>query len=663
MEISTRPHWAAGTAVTAAAITLAPLIAGPSALHAPTLPIPPLPALSAPQVQLAAVISPTDIDNLVDRLNSALASVSSTVTAAVAMPANSLTSVLDSAVSVNNSLWDSLIDATDNRSLVDLLNALRATSSGSLSRLSTTVGDTGAAVVLTTGEVTDLLASALTGSLSTALHAVATIVNNPLALASYTGLLNAPLDIAGLVVNNGLSLVDSAGSGALSVTSTLVTGVTSQIDNILRGVNGLIDAAKGAVPGVALLDGVLTAVQGIVSAPVTAALAGVDGVAGTLTSAASRVVSKLAGGASEIGATWLGDGTASGALQEAINAIGSAPLSAASYTRALGVVVSAGISSVRSVASTGASLLSVPFTAGADLTATASAMITRFTDGVATAASGILHAAGLPSFVSSLPHALATTINITVRAVSFGVSTGLNAVATVLDIGSAIAGSSTPTLSREASSRVLIDVPTLNASSAGPTAGAEEPGPEADTAPSTMAGEGQPATVAEEAPLASAGAPEAPHADMAVSLPAVDGPTVEVEQELGDADTGQLTSPTGTSSAGDPSPQGSAALYPDTSDGEAPTRPTAHSAAPEGDDAATTRPTARPGKDADEASTGDRTDTHGRHASGETASDSSGTATGRHRSDSPSSGSNSQKPSNSGVGSDNDRAGKGEAAA
>lgn len=67
-------------------------------------------------------------------------------------------------------------------------------------------------------------------------------------------------------------------------------------------------------------------------------------------------------------------------------------------------------------------------------------MITRFTDGVATAASGILHAAGLPSFVSSLPHALATTINITVRAVSFGVSTGLNAVATVLDIGSAIAG-------------------------------------------------------------------------------------------------------------------------------------------------------------------------------------------------------------------------------
>lgn len=107
-------------------------------------------------------------------------------------------------------------------------------------------------------------------------------------------------------MNNGLSLVDSVGSGALSVTSTLVTGVTSQIDNILRGVNGLIDATKGAVPGVALLDGVLTAVQGIVSAPVTAALAGVDGVAGTLTSAASRVVSKLAGGASEIGATWLG---------------------------------------------------------------------------------------------------------------------------------------------------------------------------------------------------------------------------------------------------------------------------------------------------------------------------------------------------------------------
>lgn len=467
MELSSRPRLTAGIALTAAALSVSPLLASPAALHAPALPD--LASVSVPQVRLAAVVNPQDIDDLVDRLNSALASVSSTVTSAVAFPGNSLTAALESAVSVINSLWDGLIDATDNRALRDLLNALRATSSGGLDRLSTTIGDTGDALVLTTGEVTNLLASTVTGSLSTALHAVAAVVNNPLALSSYTGLLNVPLNIAGQVLTDGLSLVNSVGGGALSVTSNLVTGVTAQLDNILRGVNGILGAAKDMVPGVALIDGVLTAIQGIVSAPVTAALAGVNGLTSTLSDAAGRALGNLTHGGAELVSAWLGNGATGGALQHAINAIGSAPLSVASYTRALGVVVGAGLSTVNAIAGTASGLLSVPFTGGADLTSTASTMLTKFNDGVATAASGILRAAGLPSFIAGLPHAVAATVNIAVRAVAATVSAGLNTVAAVLDIGS-VTGTSISTVPRQSFSTALVDTSAVTNSSSMPSA-------------------------------------------------------------------------------------------------------------------------------------------------------------------------------------------------
>lgn len=657
MEASTRSFWTAGTALTAAAITLSPFIIGPAALQGPTLPA--LPAVSVPQVQLAALVSPEDIDALVSRLNSALASVSSTVTSVVALPGNSLTPALESAVSVNNSLWNGLIDATDNRALVDLLRALRESSSGGLSRLSTTVGDTGDALVLTSGEVTDLLASALTGSLSTALHAVATIVNNPLALSSYTGLLNVPLDVAGLALTNGLALVDSVGKGALSLTSSLVTGVTAQVDNALNGVIGVIGAAKGALPGVALLDGVLTAVQGIVSAPVTAALAGVDGLTGTLADAAGRALGNLTYGASQLVDTWLGDGATGGALQHAINAIGTAPLSIASYTRALGVVVSAGINTANSIVSTGAGLLSIPFTAGADLTSTASAMITKFNDGVATAASGILHAAGLPSFVSALPHAMAATINIAVRAVGFAVATGFNAVAAVLDIGSVTSATSIAALPRQASAKVLLStsapsVTEVSSATTSATAAAETAGNH-DVDEASSPGD------------AAAAAGSATGLDAAITSPTV--AATEAEQSVGATEVESVSTeattevpPSGTevettedavaeaapvvAAAGvDPADDASSAdaVAQDSAEGGqagSSTTGTVHDAVSPGTERAgssgvTGRPNAqRAQEDSSRDTDGVRSESHGRHASGETAPESSSTSAGRHRSDS-----------------------------
>lgn len=658
MEISTRSYWTAGTALTAAAITLSPLIVGPAALQGSALPA--LPAVSMPQVQLAAVVSPEDIDALVARLNSALASVSSTVTSVVALPGNSLTAALESAVSMNDSLWNGLIESTDNRALTDLLRALRATSSGGLSRLSTTVGDTGDALVLTSGEVTDLLASALTGSLSSALHAVATIVNNPLALSSYTGLLNVPLDVAGLALNNGLALVNSVGKGALSLTSSLVTGVTAQVDNILDGVNAVIGSAKGALPGVALLDGVLTAVQGIVSAPVTAALAGVDGLTGTLSDAARRALGNLTYGASQLVDTWLGDGATGGALQHAINAIGTAPLSVASYTRALGVVVSAGINTANTIVSTGTGLLSIPFTAGADLTSTASAMITKFNDGVATAASGILHAAGLPSFVSALPHTIAATINLAVRAVGFAVATGFNAVAAVLDIGSVTSATSIAALPRQASVKVLLSTstPSLMEVSSDPTAvsaasrsaagnhdgaqatspgdAAEDAGPGSDLAaaiksPTDAGPEAEQSVGSAEAEVASTEATtEVPPSELELETAedaAAGAASVETVTAADQAD-GASSEDAATDAQG--SVEGGQA--------ESATAVAAHDTVrpgtePAGSSGGAGRHTAQSAQeessiDAD----GARSESHGRHALSETARESTSTSDGRHRS-------------------------------
>ena len=423
---------------TAAALTLTPLVLPP-----PTTPLHlSLPQVSAPRLELTAAINPADVTALINNLNAALESASTTVTGLVGAPGQTLANALGSAATLNDSLWDGLIDATDNRTLAAILTTLKDTAGKGLSGLSNSVDAANGTIVLTTGQLADLLTSTLTGSLGTALHAVATVINNPLALPSYTGLINTPLDIAGLLVTGGIGAVNNLGANVLTVTNTVVTGVTAQVDNALDTFNGLLSAGK-TLTGIDLINGLLTAVQGIVSAPVTAAVAGVNGASTTITNAAAITLDKIADGASDAIATWIGDGTRSGAIQEVINTIGSAPLSPASYTHAVSVLVGAGITTVTKVAHTAGSLASVPFTAAADITTAAADVITALTSGLATAAAGIMQAAGLPSLVYGLPHAMAATVNGLVNAAAFTTATGLRTIAAALDFGSAITGNLT----------------------------------------------------------------------------------------------------------------------------------------------------------------------------------------------------------------------------
>lgn len=403
-----------------------------------------LPTVSIPTVQLTSVVSQRDIDALVSNLKTSLDGASATVTALAGVPGQTLQSALATAVSLNDSLWQGLTTATANPVLDDVLKALHTVSGGGLTRLAAAIKDADGTIVLTSEQLSDLLTSTLTGSLSTALTAVAGVVNDPLNAAKYIALLNSPLSVAGRVLNQSITAAADLATNGIALGGTFVTAVTAQITNALNGVNNLIDAAKDVFPGNALIGGVLTAVQGIVSAPINVAVAGVNGLTTTVTDAADVVVSRLTNGASSVVSTWLGNGSTDGAVQDAISTIGAAPLSPSSYTAALTTLVGAGITTVATVAHTAGSFASLPFTVGANLTGTGAAMITTFISDAATATSGILRAVGMPALVYSMPKVLAAGVNAAINVAATAVKIGLRTVAGALDLGSTLTGELTP---------------------------------------------------------------------------------------------------------------------------------------------------------------------------------------------------------------------------
>lgn len=335
MELSVRSYLNAGIALTAAsAIALAPVAVSPSAQ-----PHISLPRVTAAEIHLAAAINPADVAALVTNLSTAMGSVTSTVTGVLDGSTHTLSSALHTAAGLNANLWDGLIRAAGTSpTLASVLIALKAASNGGLTELAQTIDAAGEAISLTSGQLAGLLTTTVTGSLGSAMQAVTSVINDPLSAASYLGLLATPFGIAGLALQNGITALSTLATGGVTLASALVTGVTDQIGNGLSLVNDILKAGK-TLTDIALIDGALTALQGIVSAPVTAALGAVTGVTAALTDATTFTLGRVAGGAAGIVDTWLGDHTTPGALQKALIDIASAPLSPASYTNALGVLI------------------------------------------------------------------------------------------------------------------------------------------------------------------------------------------------------------------------------------------------------------------------------------------------------------------------------------
>ena len=437
MELSTRPYANAGLALTTAtAIAFAPM-----ALHnSPSVHLP-MPHITVPNIALTAQITSVDIKALVANLDAALGAATDTVSTVAGMPGQTVVQALTTAASLNDNLWNGLISATANPALANVLTALRKTISGALTQLSKTVAPLNSDIVLTTEQLGTLLTSVVTGWVGTAGQTVANLVTNPLAVSSYTGLLTAPLDMAGLGLINVITAADNLGANGLSAVHTVVTGITAQISNALSGVENLVGSVAD-LTGSSLVAGITTALQGIVSAPVTAALAGVDGISNTVVTAAKQALGDVSDGARGLVKVWLGNGTTGGAIQGALNAIGSAPLDVASYAHAVSIAVGAAINTGTVVLHTAGSMVSIPFTAGANLTTTAANVITSFVSGMAKASSGLLTAFGLGG-VSGVPYAVATVVNGAVNLAATVTAAGFNTIAAALNVGSAITGALT----------------------------------------------------------------------------------------------------------------------------------------------------------------------------------------------------------------------------
>ncbi len=565
MEITTRPYLNAGLAMSSAAlIAFTPLVAGggvAAPIHSPHF--------ATTNVHLSALITQADVDALVANLGSVLHSVDSTLTAVAAAPGTTVQDALNTAAALSNSFWSGLIGATDNAALSALLSGLRASSNGGLTSLAATAGSLSGTLTLTTGQVATLLTSVLTGSAGTAAQAVAAVVNNPLALSSYTSLVNVPLNLVGLAANTAITAVDQLGDNALSAANTLVHGVTAQISNLLAAVNGVVNSAQ-AIADNNVIDGFLTAAQGIVIAPTSAVVELVNGVSSVLTTFGTTVLDKLAIGASAIATDWVGNGTVPGALQNVVTAIGTNPLSPVSYTAAVGALVNAAVDTGYRVITTTGSLVAAPIYATAAATIAAAKVTGAFINGAAYVASGLLTMLGTPRFVANLPHDLAGTVitamNLTAKVVAAAINGVGNLVSAGASAANALAATSIPATTKIAattappvtilaatSSTKAIAITTAQTPSK--TAGAEAPA--ATAGPNTTTGKPDHSAVPTKSKEPAAG----------VNEPKAPAPATPTGTEAAPATSKSTTEPAGATAGSGKSAAGSDTGAPTTRHG------------------------------------------------------------------------------------------------
>lgn len=431
-----RHHAAALALATATTLAFTPVIAH----QAPPLH---LPTLHAPSINLTA--DSTQIQSLVNSVNQQLNALDAQVSDIVGIPGQTLAGALNGAATLNTGFWQTLIaGAGNNPLLVGALKSLQQLTSGGLTELATTVTAANADLTLTTGQISTLLTSTLTGSAATALTAFSGLIANPLSLSSYAALLAAPFTIAGGALTNIITAADNLGANVISLGGTIVHGATAQISNIVTSVNNLVSGVKGAIDN-QTVDGLITAVQGVVAAPLNAVIAVVNGGTDAATHAAISVVDVAASAAAGVTKLWVGDGTHNGAIQAAINDIGSNPLSVGSYANAVITLAQAAITTVTGTVTTiSAGLLPIPVVAAADLVNTAAAATTAFSNGLAQVAVGLLNAVGVPPLISNTMYGLATVFNTGVNVVAGAISASLNGVAGLLRTGTAITGLFTP---------------------------------------------------------------------------------------------------------------------------------------------------------------------------------------------------------------------------
>lgn len=412
MEISLRSYMTAGVSLTAAtAIAMTPL-----ALPANER-VTALPSVSTADVQL--VVTTEEIEAFIANLQGALDDVTATVAGLVGIPGQTLADVIFGAAQLNNDLFNSLIAATTNPTLIGLLTALNFYSTTGLTQLATTVESANDTLVATLETTTNLLTSALTGSLQNVLIAVNNIVNDPLAFANYAGLLGAGVASGELLAFNGLEALQTAGNGLFTIGAIGLGGLEFQVNNLVTGFNTILSGI-GAASGSGLVEAAISAVQGIVILPALSLFNVGVGVVQDVVGGAAVAFNTVVDGAQGI---TLAIGNA---LQSAIAAIGAAPLDPASYASALGALAIGGFGVFNTVATTAGGLAQIPLTVIGNLNTTFTGVLTNLSTQVGAALSNILVAAGLPADISDLPIQAAANLNTVITGLSNAVNDGLD---------------------------------------------------------------------------------------------------------------------------------------------------------------------------------------------------------------------------------------------
>ena len=253
----------AGFTLTAAtAIALTPLVSWQS--H---------PSVTIPEVAVSDVrltVSPADIEAFIASVQAVLDDATTTVQGVAGIPGQTLIGLVNNNIlTLIDDVFTGLIDATDNPTLVDSLTTLKTLTYDAFVMLGVNLGRINPVITATTGQVGELLTSALTGSLQNILIAVANVVNDPLSPVSYAGLLTAGVASGQLLAGNGLEAIQRLGDGGFEIAGIALDEVTFQFNNAVSGLSALATQV-GNASGNSVIEAVIAAVRSLAVAPAVA---------------------------------------------------------------------------------------------------------------------------------------------------------------------------------------------------------------------------------------------------------------------------------------------------------------------------------------------------------------------------------------------------------
>jgi hypothetical protein len=439
MQISARSYLAAGISLTAAtALVLTPITI--SANERAII----VPKVTTADIQL--VVTPSDVVTFFDNLQSEIVAFNAAVAQLALIPSQSVVEGLQSAIDLNNQIYNTLITSTDNLTLQALFETLQISADNSLRYLRDAVGYNGEVVVYSHEEIADLLSGIVTGSMSNVIAAVVGVMNDPLTFSNYANVLNSGIASAALLGNNSGEIIRNASDIPIELAQTQLHLVANQINNAFRTVAGLVNVGAMAT-GSQLIQAVAVAVESVTLAPAQL-------VVNTPFSLAYNTIHAVDQGLNAILDGIVGYETVDGlrapglitiastVLQIAITQIGLNPLDPQRYLEASGALIAGGFDSFNLTVDTVGSVARVPGTFIYNLvnpdagTGSITFSVIRMNEIIGQSIAGVLSELGLPDDIVNMPRVIAAQINDVIAA-------GANVVVGGVDITDTVIGETT----------------------------------------------------------------------------------------------------------------------------------------------------------------------------------------------------------------------------